>query len=459
MNRIKDFLSEDEKDLASSGGGIGIYLTSGAGFTLGVNPAYEKLTELHEGDVIGQHMQRLETEGYFDRSVSLLVLKNKAPMTIEQKILRTSRRVVVTGNPIFNQAGDIIYVVTSVYPGESHTPVPQSAHSRTYPLTAMANMVAASKQMQKVLLRAVQVAVMDATILIQGESGVGKGAIASVIHQFSPRRHKPFVKVNMTAIPEELFESELFGYRGGAFTGALKSGKSGLLQAAAGGTLFLDEVSEMSLRAQAKLLKVIEEKEVYRVGSTISEPVDVRFVAATNRNLKELVAEGRFREDLFYRLNVIPVHIPPLRARPEDIYALATFFLKTLCARYNVIKTLTPSAVQALTDYPWPGNVRELRNAMERLVVLSTERKINKEHVADELGVELAPLDIPPLPVNGEFKTVMDSFEKMILAQAMEKYDGSLYLASSALGIHRTTLLRKLRKYNLNFRKDDIHEL
>ena len=145
---------------------------------------------------------------------------------------------------------------------------------------------------------------------------MGKGVLSTVIHQFSPRRSKPFIKVNMTAIPEDLFESELFGYRGGSFTGALKTGKPGFLQAAAGGTLFLDEISEVSPRGQAKLLKVIEEKEIYRVGSTIPEKVDVRFVAASNRSLKDLVAEGRFREDLFYRLSVVPIHIPPLRERP-----------------------------------------------------------------------------------------------------------------------------------------------
>ena len=201
MIRIKDLLNEEGKEVVSSGGAA-IYLTDGSALTLGVNQAYEKLTEIQEREVIGRHMQALEEDRFFDRSVSLLVLKNKAPMTIPQRILRTSKKVVVTGNPIFNQAGDVIYVVTSVYPSEFCNEPHQHGEHPSPPFTAMDNMVAVSKVMQKVFLRAVQVAAMDATVLILGESGVGKGVLSTVIHQFSPRRSKPFIKVNMTAIPE-----------------------------------------------------------------------------------------------------------------------------------------------------------------------------------------------------------------------------------------------------------------
>ncbi len=445
MIRIKDLLNEEGKAVVSSGG-VAIYLTDGSALTLGVNQAYEKLTEIQEQEVIGRRMKALEDDRFFDRSVSLLVLKNRAPMSIEQRILRTSKKVVVTGNPIFNQAGDIIYVVTSVYPSEFCIEPHQHGERPSLPFTAMDNMVAVSKIMQKVFLRAVQVAAMDATVLILGETGVGKGVLSTVIHQFSSRRSKPFIKVNMTAIPENLFESELFGYRGGSFTGALKTGKPGFLQAAAGGTLFLDEISEVSLSGQAKLLKVLEEKEIYRVGSNISEKVDVRFVAASNRSLKDLVADGRFREDLFYRLNVVPIHIPPLRERPEDIYALANHFLKDLSTRYNVHKMLTPSAVQALTDYHWPGNVRELHNIMERLVMLGDDARITNEHVLDELEMVSPVPDKTPLVWDGDYRCAVDCYEKKILSQVMEQYNGNLYLASAALGIHLTTLLIKLRK-------------
>jgi len=455
MIRIKDLLNEEGKAVVSSGG-VAIYLTDGSALTLGVNQAYEKLTEIQEQEVIGRRMKALEDDRFFDRSVSLLVLKNRAPMSIEQRILRTSKKVVVTGNPIFNQAGEIIYVVTSVYPSEFCNEPHQHGERPSLPFTAMDNMVAVSKIMQKVFLRAVQVAAMDATVLILGETGVGKGVLSTVIHQFSSRRSKPFIKVNMTAIPENLFETELFGYRGGSFTGALKTGKPGFLQAAAGGTLFLDEISEVSLSGQAKLLKVLEEKEIYRVGSNISEKVDVRFVAASNRSLKDLVAAGRFREDLFYRLNVVPIHIPPLRERPEDIFALANHFLRDLSTRYNVHRILTPSAVQALTDYHWPGNVRELHNVMERLVMLGDDARITNEHVLDELEMVSPVPDKTPLVWDGDYRCAVDCYEKKILSQVMEQYNGNLYLASAALGIHRTTLLRKLRKYKLGFKKNGL---
>jgi transcriptional regulator with PAS, ATPase and Fis domain len=455
MLGIKEFLNDNGDDLLG-GGGAAIYLTDGSALTVGVNRAYENLTQIQEEEVVGRHMKELEDARFFDRSVSLLVLKNKAPMTISQRIFRNQKKVVVTGNPIFNQAGDIIYVITAVYPREFANDASQTRQPKGIAFTAMDNMVAASKIMQKIFLRAVQVAAMDATVLVLGESGVGKGVLSTVIHHFSPRRNKAFIKVNMTAIPEELFESELFGYRGGSFTGALKTGKPGFLQAATGGTLFLDEISEVSLRGQAKLLKVIEEKEIYRVGSTIPELVDVRFVAASNRNLKNLVAEGKFREDLYYRLNVVPITIPPLRERPEDIYALAKHCLEDLSSRYKVHKILTPSAVQALTDYDWPGNVRELHNVMERLVVLGQDVRITREHVLDELGIVLSAPEKVPLDLDYDYRGALDSFEKQILQRAMEQYNGNLHLTSSALGIHRTTLLRKLRKYKLTFRKDDL---
>jgi transcriptional regulator with PAS, ATPase and Fis domain len=453
MLQIKDLLNEEGRQIISAGG-TAIYLTDGSAVTLGVNKPYEELTGIFEGEVLGRHMHDLVEGRFFDRSVSLLVLKHEAPISIPQKIIRTSKKVLVTGNPIFNQAGDIIYIITSVFPFEYFKAQPQKIGSVDHPLTAMDNIVAVSKTMQKIVLRSAQVAAMDATVLVLGDSGVGKGAIAAMVHQLSSRRHKPFIKINMTAIPEELFESELFGYRSGSFTGASRSGKQGFLQAAAGGTLFLDEISELSLRGQAKLLKVIEDKEVYRIGSTDAEQVDIRFIAASNRNLKELVAAGRFREDLYYRLNVVPILIPPLRERPEDIYALAKHALNTLGNRYKLYKTLTPSAVQALTDYHWPGNVRELQNVMERLVILCSGSKIGREHVLDELGVDL-PVRAEVRP-NGfvDYRGALDSFEKKILCQIMEQHKGNLNLAAAALGMHRTTLMRKLRKHRIFFQKD-----
>jgi transcriptional regulator with PAS, ATPase and Fis domain len=425
----------------------GVYLTDGSAFTLGVNKAYELLSEIEEKEVIGRHMQKLEEEGFYDRSVTLLVLKHKAPVTIEQKILRTRKHVVVTGNPIFNQVGDIIFVVTTVYPRELCPKVVEGAESM-FPFSPITNIVAASKIMQKILLRAVQVATTDSTVLILGESGVGKEVIAKVIHQFSSRRNKPLVKVSASAIPEGLLESELFGYQSGAFTGALKSGKYGLVHSAAGGTLFLDEIGDVSSHTQVKLLRLIEEKEIYSVGSVSAEHVDVRILAATNRDLPYLIKVGQFREDLFYRLNVLPIYIPPLRERVEDIYPLAEHFLTLISRGHKVRKQLTPSAAQALTDHTWPGNVRELYNVMERLVVLCPQDKITKDHVLEELSFKFPTMKtIMPAAHASNFRAIMDNFEKELIHQTLRQHNGNMHNAAAALGMHRTTLIRKLQKY------------
>ncbi len=424
----------------------GVYLTDGSAFTLGVNKAYELLSEIEEKEVIGRHMQKLEEEGFYDRSVSLLVLKHKAPVTIEQKILRTGKHVVVTGNPIFNQVGDIIFVVTTVYPRELCPKVVEGVESM-FPFSPITNIVAASKTMQKILLRAVQVATTDSTVLILGESGVGKEVIAKVIHQFSRRRNKPLIKVSASAIPEGLLESELFGYRAGAFTGALKSGKCGLVHAAAGGTLFLDEIGDVSRQTQVKLLRLIEEKEIYPVGSVSAEHVDVRILTATNRDLPSLIKVGQFREDLFYRLNVIPIYIPPLRERVEDIYPLAEHFLTLISRSYKVRKQLMPSAAQALTDHTWPGNVRELYNIIERLVALYPQDKITRDHILEELSLKFPPMTtIMPAANARNFRTIMNNFERELIHQTLRQHNGNLQSAATALGMHRTTLIRKLHK-------------
>ena len=446
MENIVTFLANhnSQPDLVRQ---TGVYLTDGFAFTLGVNGAYEQLSEIEEKEVIGQHMQQLEEKGFYDRSVSLLVLKHKAPVTIEQKILRTGKHVVVTGNPIFNQVGDIIFIVTTVYPREQCGKVVEGVESM-FPFSPIPNIIAASKTMQKILLRAVQAATVDSTVLIMGESGVGKEVIAKLIHQFSGRRNKPLIKVSASAIPESLLESELFGYRAGAFTGALKTGKDGLVHAAAGGTLFLDEIGDVPHSIQVKLLRLIEEKEIFSIGSLSSEHVDLRILAATNRDLPSMVKLGQFREDLFYRLNVVPIYIPPLRERVEDIYPLSERFLALISRSCKVQKQLTPSAIQALTDYIWPGNVRELYNVMERLVVLYPQNKITKEHVLEELSLKFSPKHtIVPDVHNRSFKKIMSNFERDLIHQTIQQHNGNLHSAAADLGMHRTTLLRKLNKY------------
>lgn len=446
MRNLVNFLTDHHKPDTFQDAGV--YLTDGSAFTLRVNNAYELLSEIEEKEVIGRHMQTLEEEGFYDRSVSLLVLKNKAPVTIEQRILRTGKHVVVTGNPIFNQSGDIIFVATTVYPRELCSQVAEGVETN-FPFSPITNIVAASKTMQKILLRAIQAATRESTVLILGESGVGKEVIAKVIHQFSSRRNKPLIKVNASSIPDNLLESELFGYRAGAFTGALKSGKYGLVHAAAGGTLFLDEIGDVSPQTQVKLLRLIEEKEIFSIGSVSAEHVDIRILAATNRDLPSLIEAGQFREDLFYRLNVVPIYIPPLRDRVEDIYPLVEHFLTKISIDYKTKKQLTPSAAQALTDYAWPGNVRELYNMIERLVVLYPQSKITKEHILEELSLKSPPMTTITLATQDhDFRTIMSNFEKELILRTLRQHNGNLQNAAAALNIHRTTLMRKIRKYD-----------
>ena len=447
---FKHLKNEDIKLLAAKH--LGIYLTDGSARTLMVNRDYELLTEIEGRNVVGRYMQNLQDEGYFDRSVTLLVLKKKAPVTIEQKLLRTDKKVIVTGNPIFNQDGDIIFVATVVCSLDQGAAALQEAEGNRTPLIVISHVIATSKMMQSVLVRALRVAALDATVLILGETGVGKEVVASAIHQFSTRKDKPFIKINMTTIPEELFESELFGYRAGSFTGALKTGKIGLVQAANGGTLFMDEIGEVSLKNQVKLLRLLEKKEIRPIGSLSSSRLDVRFIAATNRDLPSLVREGLFREDLYFRLNVVPICIPPLRERPEDIYGLATFFLGKFADYYKTEKCLTPSAIEPLTDYAWPGNVRELYNLMERVAVIYPNKKITKENVLEELALKLPAAMIvkPQLSLlNDDFQTALDNFEKDLIEQALKNHGSNLQQAAQSLRMHRTTLLRKLRKFKM----------
>jgi len=435
---------------------VGICITDGnSAYVLGINQSYERITNIEEREICGSHARKLEENGLIDQSAALMVLKRKIPISLEQRILRTGTKVTVTASPIFNYSGDIIQIVSVVYPSKRSKltyldePVnnPSSVH-------LFSDVIFKSKVMQQVLLRAVRAALMDSTVLISGESGVGKEVVARVIHQLSSRKNKPFVKVNISAIPEELFESEIFGYRGGAFTGALKTGKQGLVHAASGGTLFLDEISEIPLNTQVKLLRLLQNKEAMPVGSVRAEQLDVRFVAATNRDLPTLVRTAQFREDLFYRLNVVPIHIPPLRERKEDIYVLAIHFLMELCNRYNVTKQFAPDALEVLTEYSWPGNVREVQNIVERLVALYSQRIITKEQVLNEIIVR-TPVIAEHISMQNGLQYAVDQYEKQLLEKAFQQNNFRIEKTAKALGTHRTTVLRKLRKYGIRYQDNE----
>jgi two-component system, NtrC family, response regulator PilR len=308
----------------------------------------------------------------------------------------------------------------------------------------IAGLVAQSPAMKSVLELVERVAPTDATLLIQGESGTGKEVIARAVHHASPRAAHPFVAVNCGAVPEALLESELFGHLRGSFTGAVAS-KPGLFEEANGGTLFLDEIGEMPAALQVKLLRVLQSREIRRLGATQSLAIDVRVLAATNRDLAEMIRKGTFREDLFYRLNVIQIVLAPLRDRREDIPALAEQFLARSAAKLGRELRLSADTVERLLRYPWPGNVRELENAIERAAILGRGAVIGPDdlppHVA--AGLELGPS--PALPA----QVTLGDVERTHILQTLERFGGSHSGAAEALGIGRTTLWRKLKEYGI----------
>jgi two-component system response regulator HydG len=296
-----------------------------------------------------------------------------------------------------------------------------------------------NRAFKSLIERAGQAAASDATILILGESGTGKEVLAQYIFSSSARAHRPFITVNCAAIPENLLEAELFGYRKGAFTGAYQD-KKGRFQEANGGTLFLDEIGEMPLTVQPKLLRILQEGEATPVGGA-TQKVDVRIIAATNKNLRKQVELGRFREDLFYRLNVIPLQIPALRQRPEDLHSLIAHFIAKYCRKNRKSDlSINPDALRIMEDYAWPGNVRELENAIERAVILCLGHQITPEDLPDELGNAGAS----GVRMNIGSGMTMDEIERMVIRNALEKNHGDKTKTAEELGISIRTIYRKL---------------
>jgi DNA-binding NtrC family response regulator len=309
----------------------------------------------------------------------------------------------------------------------------------------LAGLIALSPAMHDVLDLVERVAPTGATVLIQGESGTGKEVIAKAIHHASRRAERPFVAVNCGAVPETLLESELFGFTRGAFTGAVAS-KLGLFEEADGGTLFLDEIAEMPAALQVKLLRTLQSGEIRRLGATQSTTTDVRVIAATNRDVAALIGEGSFREDLFYRLNVIQVVLPPLRERREDIPALAEHFVTRSAARLGRDVRLTPETLERLLRYPWPGNVRELENAIERAVILTRGDGVTPADLPPHVAAALPLGPSPGLPR----QTTLAETERSHILQTLERFGGNHSAAAEALAIGRTTLWRKLKEYGID---------
>lgn len=324
-----------------------------------------------------------------------------------------------------------------------------SSYQETLSNFGIQNCIATSDSMIRIFSKAKQVAAYPTTVLLLGETGVGKEVVSSFIHHNSDRADKPFIKINCSAIPEPLMESELFGYEKGAFTGAREKGKMGLFELANHGTILLDEIGDMSLSLQAKLLRTIQENEIMRVGGTHPVKLDVRLISATSRNIEEMVDNGQFLDALYYRLNVVELDIPPLRKRQEDIIPLAEFYLQHFCEKYKLSKEFAPDVRSCFLQYGWPGNVRELRNTVENLTVSSIGTKIGKE----DLPARIAGMDRPAVyahPRSGEtnMKAAVESLQRELITEALRR-EGSLRKAAAALDMDASTLGRLAKKLGI----------
>ena len=465
LESIADEL-EQTKQLNSEMTGIiescfdGIYVTDGNGRTIRVNTAYERITGIRRDDVLNRTTEELVNEGFFSESVTQLVLESKRPKTLMQTV-KTGRRVMATGTPIIDKNGEVSLVVTSVRDvselynlqkrlikeEQLRTEYQHELEKLRQTQDTDSKVVIKSKKMQEINKLAIRLAQVDTTIMVRGESGVGKEVFADLVHKHSPRRDKPYIKISCVTIPEHLFESELFGYAPAAFTGASKHGKVGIFEAAKGGTIFLDEIGEMPLPAQAKLLRVLQSKEVNRVGSSTVLQVDVRIIAATNRDLKKMVDAGQFRKDLFFRLNVVPVVIPPLRERKEAIPTLVYHFLEKFNQQYGFSKQLSPRAHALIYDHSWPGNVRELINTIERIVVTTGGDIISVEDLPEHMRTGHAQSKTSV--VDGSLRSTMEKVEKQIIEDALKTH-GSTHKTAQALGVNQSTIVRKKQRYGLS---------
>jgi two-component system, NtrC family, response regulator AtoC len=326
-----------------------------------------------------------------------------------------------------------------------------SLERRVKPIPSQLDIIAESAQMRAILDQVTEVARHDqATVLVTGESGTGKQVVAQSIHLLSPRKECPFLEINCAALPDNLLESELFGYEKGAFTDA-RQRKKGLFEAAEGGTVFLDEIGEMPLNLQAKLLGVLEKKRFRRLGGHRDIDIDVRIVAATNIDPRKAIAARRFREDLYYRLNVFPIHIPPLRERPDDVLALAHLFLLKFARQFGKsFAAIDPHAGEYLKGYAWPGNVRELRNVLERICIMYDERELRVPHLPREIVSFEDGSAFVEIPENVfDIEAVVDEVTSQLIRRAMRKADGNIASAARLLGIPRGTLRYKLKRYRV----------
>lgn len=442
---------------------VGVYITDGRGNTLCLNDESCKTGGLTREEVLGKNMRDLEEMGFVADSITLRTLETGQEEEMIQN-LGDGDKVYVTGTPLYD--GDKIDLVISTERDitetltlrellkerdNDHIKIKEEVeYLKRQNITMWGNIIAEDEETRQLAEKAMRIAGLDATVLLTGESGTGKEVFANFIYQNSKRVGKPFIKVNCAAIPENLMESELFGYEGGAFTGADKKGKMGLFEMANTGTLFLDEIGELPIHLQSKLLRVLQEREIMRVGGAETIPLDIRLIAATNMDLKKAIEEGTFRGDLYYRLNIMPLELLPLRGRKKDIRALALYFVEQFNKEYRLDKRITEEAIAALQNFDWPGNIRELENIMERIMISFDGDSITRFQVERAIGMPMETSVARSSSMDDKSMTqLLEEYEKYILETMMGRHKRASDVAR-ALKMNKSTLSRRLKKYDLD---------
>lgn len=441
----------------------GIYISDGEGKTLFINEAYTRITGITKEEIIGKNVKDILAKGdIYKGAVTLDVIKEKKRINNIGKIVKLNKDVLVTGSPIFDANGKVELVVINNRDiselkelenkieklKKTSLKVDEEIKFLRSKQVSNKKLIYKSEKMNSIFTLVNTIAPTDVTVLITGESGTGKELIADEIFYKSLRKDKPFIKVNCAAIPNELLEAELFGYEGGAFTDSKKNGKIGMFELANEGTILLDEIGDMPIKLQTKLLRVLQQKEIMRLGGTKPIKLNIRIIASTNQNLKEQIKNGKFREDLFYRLNVVPIDIEPLRKRIEDIPELIFEFLSIFNKKYNKNTSIDREAVEILVKYQWPGNIRELENFLERIVVINTTGTITLREIApmidsNDFFIEVSDYDI---------KKAVSYLEKRMITKALKNF-GSTRKAAKYLGIDQSTVVKKCKALEIDILK------
>ena len=442
----------------------GLCISDRNGIILLVNTKYSEVTGISREDILGKSVSGMVQNGVFDVVLNPEVVQGKRAVTRVQT-LADGRKLVLEGHPIFDSQGGVAYVATFMRDVTALSELREELASQKELLETFRRInnpvpgkllkyprAAHSQAMRRLYGEAETIAAADATVLLLGETGVGKDVLARRIHAASPRAAKTFIKVDCGSIPEHLIETELFGYTAGSFSGANKSGKAGLIEAANEGTLFLDEIGELPLAMQSRLLRVLQDWEIMRVGATAPRRVDVRIIAATNKDLEKEVQKGRFRKDLYYRLKVVILTIPPLRMRQADILPLAHSFLNYYAEKYGRKISITPEAEKKLLEHSWPGNVRELENLIQGLAITCNKDEICCVDIpiVKVSPREAAPPGQPPFVLDGRpLKDIMRELENNVLRAGLERY-GSITEAAKQFQVDRSTIFRKVQAWVKN---------